>query len=85
MFRCRLPQQLGEMLERSGHDLKPFSKPEKVSKLGLPLGAESAKRNFRAEHFPELLLQTRFQLFAAISVNSEWDISSIQSLVKTDL
>ncbi|TGD23442.1 hypothetical protein EGT49_06105 [Companilactobacillus suantsaicola] len=62
--RCRLPQQLWETLERSGHNLEPIPKAGIVFKIGLPLGAESAKRNFRAEHFPELLLQTRFQFFA---------------------
>jgi hypothetical protein len=53
----------GKLLERSGYNLEPIPKAGIVFKIGLPLGAESAKRNFRAEHFPELLLQTGFQFF----------------------
>jgi hypothetical protein len=62
------------MLERSGHNLEPIPKTGIVFKLGLPLGAESAKRNFRAEHFPELLLQIEFHVFAVVSVNFKVDM-----------
>ncbi|TGD23922.1 hypothetical protein EGT49_04300 [Companilactobacillus suantsaicola] len=66
----------------SGHNLEPIPKAGIVFKIGLPLGAESAKRNFRAEHFPELLLQTGFQIFAIISVNSERDMVLFSVIVR---
>ncbi|TGD23818.1 hypothetical protein EGT49_05095 [Companilactobacillus suantsaicola] len=38
---CRLPQKTQLGLERSGHNLKLFSKPEKIFKLGLIVSAKA--------------------------------------------
>ena len=41
---CRPPQKTQLGLERPGHNLKLFSKPEKIFKLGLLVGAKAPTR-----------------------------------------
>ncbi|TGD24900.1 hypothetical protein EGT49_01960 [Companilactobacillus suantsaicola] len=64
VVRCRLPQQLGEMTGTPWADLEPIPKSGIVFKLHLLVNAKALTRNFTAEHFPELLFQTKSYFFA---------------------
>ena len=78
---CRPPQQLWETLERCRHDLKPFSKPEKVSKIGLLVSDKSLTRIWRLSISQSCC--SRLDPFLYIysnKIRNEWRFCSVGSL-----